>query len=86
MEHAKVRGRSEFQRLRGHDSHRCWAPAGEGGSRRWEAQAHLEELEAVLLGCKDPCEAECEGQDSGTQILGFQHMEQQLYQAGVFLQ
>lgn len=46
----------------------------------------LEELEAVLLGRKDPCEAECEGQDSGTQILGFQHMEQQLYQAGVFLQ
>lgn len=46
----------------------------------------LKVLEAVLLGCKRPCEAECEGQDSGTQVLGLQHMEEQLHQAGVFLQ
>lgn len=46
----------------------------------------LEVLEAVLLGCKYPCEAKRKGQDSGTQVLGFQHMEQQLYQAGVILQ
>lgn len=86
MEHIKVWGRSEFQRLRGHDSPHCCAPAREGGSCNWEAQAHLEVLEAVLLGCKYPCEAKRKGQDSGTQVLGFQHMEQQLYQAGVILQ
>lgn len=46
----------------------------------------LKVLEAVLLGCKRPCEAECEGQDPGTQVLGLPHMEEQLHQAGVFLQ
>lgn len=45
----------------------------------------LKILEAVLLGGKYPCEAEQEGEDSGTQVLGFQHVEQQLYQAGILL-
>lgn len=86
MEHVKVRGQSEFQRpevMTATGSVQLQEKVGYTGGR---AQAYLKVLEAVLLGCKRPCEAECEGQNPGTQVLGLQHMDEQLHQAGVFLQ
>lgn len=86
MEHIKIWGQSEFQRpgvMTAACSVQLQEKVGHTGGR---TQAYLKVLEAVLLGCKRPCEAECEGQDSGTQVLGLQHMEEQLHQAGVFLQ
>ena len=38
------------------------------------------------MGRKHPCEAEGEGEDSGAQALGLQHVAQQLHQAGILLQ
>lgn len=55
---------------------------GHSGGR---TQAHLKILEAIFLGSKYPREAEGEGKNSGTQVLGFQHVAQQLYEAGVLL-
>lgn len=56
---------------------------GHSGGR---PQAHLKILEAVFLGCEGSCQAQREGEDPGTQVLDFQHMRQQLHQAGVPLQ
>lgn len=53
-------------------------PAFQGTSTRG-TKAHLKVLETVLLGRKDPNEAQSKGEDPRAHILWLQHMGQELH-------